>query len=129
MGNAYATTDALRHLHTQARSDVVEVTTAEGNLVTWDISTVGAAYALTIQEYDSSRYAMYKENKHQQPTVIIKCTSDCSVFNVTVQSSDGAGGTTTHETFAADYSTNERYTVLRLSATEGADGTLIWELA
>ena len=127
MGNLYAIDGKTFHGATQARTDIVEATTAEGNLVTWDISTANAAYALTIREYDATRYSQYRVNTNMQPTIIIKCSVDTSGFNVTVQSSDGAAGTTTHYTFAADYSVTPRFIALRL--TEGADGTLIWELA
>lgn len=129
MGNAYALDSATYHGHTQARADIIAATTIEGNLATWDISTVGGTYTVTVKEYDTGRRSQYRTDINGQPTVVIKCSSNCSVSNVAVKSSDGAGGTTTHYTFAADYSSTPRYLVLRLSATAGADGTRLWEAA
>ena len=114
---------------TRARSNVTTTTTVQGNKAIWNISAAAAAYTLTVEEYDSSQYKCYDVDKDGQPVIIIKCSADCSVNNVAVKSSDGAAGLTTHYTFAADYSSTPRYVALRLSATEGADGTRLWEAA
>lgn len=129
MGNLYADVLANYNDKTIARSsNITAATTVEGNKVVWVIYSAAAAYDLTVAEYDSSRVAQYKY-LDEQPTIIIKCVANCSLNNVTVKSSNGAGSTTSHYVFASDYSVTPRYIALRLSATEGADGTRLWELA
>jgi hypothetical protein len=127
MGYLYADALALENDVTMARAAITGVQTVEGNKVIWNITTVAAAYDVTVAEYDATRAAQYKY-LDRQPTITIRCAADCSVFNVSILSSDGAGGSTTHYTFAADYSATPRYVTLKLSATEGADGTRLWEL-
>ena len=129
MGVLHSYNTAVYHGDTRATQAVVEATTIYGNKVIWDVSTVGAAYTVTVGEYDQTDYKNYDVDVNGQPILVIVCSSDCSVFNVAVKSSDGAGSTTTHATFAADYSTTSRTVVLRLSATLGADGKRLWERA
>lgn len=128
MGYLYAGELAKDNDVTIARGAVIAASTIEGNKVVWNITTAGASYDLTVAEYDATRTSQYKY-VDGQPVIVIKCSVDCSANNVAVKSSDGAGSTTTHYTFAADYSVTPRYIALRLSATEGADGTRLWELA
>lgn len=129
MARVDARNAAVYHDQTRGRSNVTTTTTVQGNKVIWNISAAAAAYDVTVEEFDSSRYADYDVDKNGQPIVVIKCSADCSVNNVGVLSSDGAAGTTTHYTFAADYSVTPRYVALRLSATLGADGKYLWEVA
>lgn len=113
---------------TIARQNITAATTIVGGDCVWNISTIGAGgYAVTVNPIDMSQYNQWR-NSELQPVVIIKCAADASANNVTIESSDGAAGTTTHYTFAADYSVTPRYVVLRISATMGADGTYLWEL-
>lgn len=128
MGYLYAGELAKENDVTMARAAITAVSTIEGNKVVWNITTVAAAYDVTVAEYDATRTSQYKY-VDGQPVIVIRCAADCSVQNCSILSSDGAGGTTTHYTFAADYSATPRYIALKLSATEGADGTRIWELA
>lgn len=128
MANAYASDGRVDHGLTKARKNITSVSTIYGSDVVWNISAVAAAYDVTVGEYDATMYNQYK-TIDGQPCVIIKCAADCSVQNCSILSSDGAAGTTTHYTFAADYSATPRYVVLRLSATMGADGKYLWEVA
>lgn len=128
----YANHVRENHRITKARQDIDAAQTIEGCDCIWDVSTIGAGgYTVTVAPLDKSRYNQYETVNAErfQPTMIIKCSADASANNVLVVSSDGAGGTTTHYTFAANYSVTPRYIALRISATKGADGTDIWELA
>lgn len=108
-----------------------EASTIEGGACTWVIPTLGATRIITVQRYDPTRAAEYLQ-ENGKPIVVIKCKGDASVNNATIVTSDGAiptAGTTTLYTFAADYSATPRYLVLRVSATSGADGHPLWEVA
>lgn len=99
----------------------------EGGMCTWVIGTQTANHNLDIARYDATNY---KDNVAEgKPVIIIKCIGDASGFNVAVRCDDGAAGYTTLYTFAADYSVTPRYIAVRLSATLGADGRRLWELA
>lgn len=113
---------------TIARKNLTATAKIEGTDVIWNISAAASAFNITVRPYVPTRTSQFTLN-NQQPVLVIKCSADCSANNVAVLSSDGAGGTTTHYTFAADYSTTPRYVVLRISATRGADGTFLWQVA
>jgi hypothetical protein len=94
----------------------------EGSKVLWDVhGTVAAASSLYVLDYDSSRtgeYVLAAGNK--KPHIKIKCSADCSVYNVTVKiASTGA----TLYTFASNYSSTAIYIVLNLTSTG------LWQLA
>lgn len=127
----YANTARAPKGLTKARQNIDAVQTIEGADCIWNIATAGASYDVTVAPLDLSRYNQYQTMgaDRVQPEIIIKCSVDTSANNVAIKSSNGAGGTTTHYTFAADYSVTPRYIALRISATLGADGTYLWELA
>jgi hypothetical protein len=130
MGNLYAYQETKPQGLVKARATAITAAqTVEGNKVTWIVGTPAgqAGYTLTVAEYNKTRTSQYTDD--YQPILVVKCVGDCSSYNVPVVSSDGAGGTTTHYTFAANYTSTPRYLVLRLSATNGADGSLLWEVA
>jgi hypothetical protein len=102
----------------------------EGGLCTWIIPTNTAAHNLDVLRYDPTRASEYLQ-ENGKPIIIVKCIGDASVFNVTLRCDNGAGGMTTLYTFAANYAPANapRYVVLRVSATAGADGHPLWEIA
>ena len=99
-----------------------------GNNCTWVIGTQTGSHNLDVLPFDPTNFAEFN-NDERKPVVVIKCIGDASVNNVVVRTSDGAGGMTTLYTFAADYSGTPRYLALRISATAGADGKFLWEVA
>lgn len=114
---------------TRNRGAITSAQTIEGNKVIWNCSAAAAGYNVTVRQYDKTRVNEYDQDVLVQPVMIIKCSADTSANNVGILTSDGAGGSTTLYTFAADYSVTPRYIALRLSATRGADGSYLWELA
>lgn len=112
------------------RAAITSAQTIEGNKVIWNCSSAaGGAFDVTVRQYDKTRVNEYDQDVLGQPVIIIKCSADTSANNVGILTSDGAGGSTTLYTFAADYSVTPRYVALRLSATRGADGSYLWEVA
>lgn len=132
MGEKYSVVEKTKNGFSLNRVNLTAATTIEGCNVVWNISSAaGGAFDVTVAEYKPSRTAQYNLQPHvvNRPYIIVKCAADCSANNVAVKSSDGAGGTTTHYTFAADYSGTPRYVVLRVASSKAADGTYIWEVA
>lgn len=104
--------------------------TIEGGKCTWVIPTLGASRTITVLRPDFTRSSQLQQ-EDGKPVIIIKCIGDASVNNAIIVSHNGAitPGTNTLYTFAADYSATPRFIVLRVSATFGADGRPIWEIA
>jgi len=103
--------------------DLTEESTIDGGVDgVWDITTAAAAWTLTVNHWDEGLYANYPKGKNK-PYIILKCSADCSGFNVTV---DDEAGTTLY-TFAANYSVNARYVVLTLDVA--TNGFHTWKLA
>lgn len=111
------------------RAAITSAQTIEGNKVIWNCSSAAAGYNVTVRQWDKTRRNEYCLDESEQPVIIIKCSADTSANNVAILTSDGAAGTTTLYTFAADYSVTPRYVALRISATRGADGSYLWEVA
>jgi hypothetical protein len=88
----------------------------------WDVTTAAAAWTLTVENYDEGMYAQWVKAPNK-PYVIIKCSCDTSVFNVTV---NDEGGTTLY-TFAGNYSVTPIYIVLTLDVA--TNGFHTWKLA
>ena len=108
---------------TVQRATITTTTTIEGTGVVWNITTAAAAYDVTVANYDPNRVSAFDPDQNP-PMVVIKCSVNTGTYNVAIKSDDGAGGTTTHYTFAADYSSTPRYVVLRLQS-----GLNIWQVA
>ena len=105
-----------------------EANQVTGGMCTWVIGTQTASHNLDIQRYEMTNYKEYPQEG--KPIIVIKCIGNATAPNtIPVRCDDGAGGFTTLYTFAADYSVTPRYIVVRLSATLGADGRRLWELA
>ena len=92
----------------------------EGGDIVFNLdAAVTAARALVLRKYDRGRYGEFKPGQNQKPHMIVKCSVDCSVNNVTVEYPDS----TTLYTFDTDCSTIPKYVVFRVND----DGD--WELA
>lgn len=103
--------------------DLVEESTIVGGVDgVWDCTTAGVAWTLTVEHYDEGSYAQYPHFRNK-PYIVIKCSCDTSVNNITVN--DEAG--TTLYTFAANYSVTPIYIVLTLDTA--AAGFHTWKLA
>ena len=103
--------------------DLTEESTIDGGVDgVWDCTTAAAAWTLTVNHWDEGLYANYPKFPNK-PYIIIKCSCDTSVFNITVN--DEAG--TTLYTFAANYSVTPIYIVLTLDTA--AAGFHTWKLA
>jgi len=97
-----------------------------GRGVIWDITTANAAWALAVLDYDETRSSEYPRLP-EKPYIAIKCSADCSVFNVTVVANNAAGVPAVLYTFAANHSVTPIY--LFLEAGFAANGRVIWQLA
>jgi len=85
--------------------------TIEGDKVVWKLATaVSGAVAVTVRNYDKSRFGCYKG---QKPVLVIKSEINTSVNNVTIDDEDG----TTLFTFAADNSSTPAYVALTIDST------------
>ena len=90
--------------------------TIEGDRVVWVLdSALSAAQAVTVRNYDKSRFGCYKGKK---PVLVIKSAINTSTYNATIDDEDG----TTLFTFAADNSSTPAYVALTI------DSTGAWEL-
>jgi hypothetical protein len=90
--------------------------TIEGDKVVWVLdSAVSGAVAVTVRNYDKSRFGCYRGKK---PCIVIKSAIDTSANNVTIDDEDG----TTLFTFAADNSATPAYVALTI------DSAGDWEL-
>lgn len=103
--------------------DLTTTSTIDGGVDgVWDCTTAAAAWTLTVNHWDEGLYANYPKGQNK-PYVVIKCSVDTSVFNITV---DDEAGTTLY-TFAANYAVTPRYIVLTLDTA--ATGIHTWKLA
>lgn len=106
-----------------ATYDLTTTSTIDGGVDgVWDITTAAAAWTLTVNHFDEGLYANWPKGKNK-PYIILKCSADTSVFNVTV---DDEAGTTLY-TFAANYSVTARYVVLTLDVA--TNGFHTWKIA
>ena len=102
--------------------DITAATTIQGGVNgIWNISAAVAGFDVLVADYDASHYGDYP-TPPTKPMIVIKCSADCSVQNVTVSNSAGV-----LYTFAADYSVTPRYVVLDLDAPTA--GSNLWKLA
>lgn len=128
MAYKYARTEFRKNVGAHSRvqfqtGDIVEETTIQGGVDgVWDITTVAAAYDITVADYDRTHFSEYPTPPNK-PYIVIKCSADCSVFNVAVKTVAGV----TLYTFAADYSVTPRYIVLTVACPTA--GTSEWQLA
>jgi len=106
-----------------ATYDLTTTSTIHGGVDgVWDCATASAAWTLTVENYDESRFAEYPKYRNK-PYIVIKCSCDTSVFNITVQDEAGTG----LYTFAANYSVTPIYIVLTLDTA--TTGIHTWKLA
>lgn len=94
-----------------------EDVTIDGIGVVWDVSaTLTAARTVTLLNYCPLR----DNGQQQKPVLIIRCSTDASVYNAVIADADGS----TLFTFAANYSVTPGYAVFQI----GLDGET-WVLA
>jgi hypothetical protein len=92
--------------------------TVEGSNVVFVVSgTHSAEQTVTVRDFDKTRLGCF--NPEVKPTVLFKCTADCSVNHAVIKTVSG----TTLFTFATDASATPTYCALRITDA-GA-----WELA